>query len=88
MPGRRDEPTIAVPRDPLIRVGDIVNHPQYGVGLVVALDECSTYYVRGGSGGARFIGTCVVMWDDGVIDSGWPVSRLAGFVKTTRGLHI
>lgn len=88
MSDRYDDYLVAPPRDTLVRVGDIVQHPQYGVGLVVSLDECSRYYTRHSVGDARFVGTCVVMWDDGVVDAGWPVSRLASFVKTTRGLHI
>ena len=74
--------------DPLVRVGDIIDHPKYGVGLVVGADERSRYYVRYSGDGARFVGTFIIMWSDGTLDPGWPASRLAHFVKTRRGVNI
>ena len=71
----------------LVKIGDIVKHPKYGIGLVVAAEHIPGFMTRGNLHDPRVVETVTVLWDDGQIDKGWPAARLAKFVCTSRGLN-
>ena len=73
--------------EPLVKIGDIVKHPKYGVGLVIGMGHIPRFMKRAYEEGSRVVATFSVLWDDGHIDEGWPASRLANFVCTSRGLN-
>ena len=73
--------------EPLVKIGDIVKHPKYGVGLVIDSGRIPGFMSRGSLHDPRVVETVTVLWDDGSVDNGWPATRLAKFVCTSRGLN-
>ena len=86
-PSRSAISSIVEEADPLVRIGDIVKHPKYGVGLVIEAGHIPGFMSRGNLHDPRVVETVTVLWDDGQIDKGWPATRLAKFVCTSRGLN-
>ncbi len=75
--------------EPLVKVGDIVKHPTYGIGLVIGTGQIPGYLSRASSHHShRVVSVFSVLWGDGHIDEGWPAARLANFVCTSRGTNI
>ena len=74
--------------EPLVKVGDIVKHPKYGIGLVVGAGKIPGFMSRGSMHDPRIVSVFSVMWCDGHVDEGWPAARLANFVCTSRGVNI
>ena len=73
--------------EPLVKIGDIIKHPTYGIGLVIASGRIPGFMSRGSMHDPRVVSTVTVLWDNGQVDEGWPVGRLARFVCTSRGLN-
>ena len=73
--------------EPLVRIGDLIKHPKYGIGLVVGTSRIPRFMKRAHEEGSRVVATFSVLWADGHVDEGWPAGRLANFVCTSRGLN-
>ena len=73
--------------EPLVRIGDIVRHPKYGIGLVIGTGHIPGFMKRALEEGSRVVAVYSVLWSDGEVDDGWPAARLANFVCTSRGLN-
>ena len=61
------------------RIGDVVKHPAYGVGLIVGAEVSAGF-----PGGDSMTRVMTVLWDDGVLDGGWPEVRIATYVVKDR----
>ena len=57
------------------RIGDVVDHPAYGAGLIVAAEQ-----VAGFPDGETMTRVMTVLWADGRLDGGWPEVRIATYV--------
>ena len=63
------------------RIGDVVEHPNYGAGLIVAAEQ-----VSGFPDGETTTRVMTVLWADGRLDAGWPEVRIATYVVKDRGV--
>jgi hypothetical protein len=63
-----------------VAVGDIVNHPQYGGGLVVERQRFNNAGWVSDPRTSPVTWVCTILWSSGIVDSGWPEGRLLQFV--------
>lgn len=73
----------AIVRQLSVEIGDIVNHINYGAGLVVSssLETCFAAQKDPTLPASERVYT--VMWSSGILDEGWVASRLAQWVVSS-----
>ena len=66
-----------------VTVGTLIDHPQYGPGLIVSVTSEPAFATRQSTHQPDYIIVCHVLWNTGELQTGWPASRLEKFAVLT-----